>query len=1366
MGGSSKKVTVGYKYYLGMHMILCHGPVDKIVRIRVDGRDAWVGNRRTGRISVNKPGLFGGESREGGIVGGIDFMPGEPTQGVNDYLASKLGSLVPAFRGVVGVVLRQVYIGLNPYLKKWDFRVSRVMTRQDGIPQWYPQTASIPTAEAFKVRQRILFALDDSGSMNQIVSGSRTRMDVMKDNMANVLDEIKILKMDSQVPVDLAIHRINGGGISYIDATPAQIDAVKAYVLGMTASGGTNFTGLFTYAKTWFTAHTGERRNVMVLVGDGVPDPASTFPDTLAEAAPILNRTGTWSGNNEVDVYAVNIDLGNTFYAEQMDNTPGDGVPVVDGSSPDELYNAVFFAFMGDSPAMNVVHAVRECLTDPTWGMGYAESDIDEASFRAAALRLRQERLGICLLWDRQKPIEDMIQELLKHADAALYVDRKTGLFKIKLIRDGYDTATLLHLTEENIVKIENFSRPSFGELTTSVTVNYWNVTTGSNASVTVQDIALASMQQAHVATTLQYPGLPDAVMASRVAQRSLKVLSSQLARCAIYADRSAKDVAIGDVVKVTWPEYDLQETVFRVIEVAYGDGRNNRIKLTVIEDSFGMPETAYVTPSEPEWENPSQAPQPITRQVAFEAPYLELVQRQSQDIVNALLATNPDAGYVGAAGVSPGGSAINARAYMNNGSGYEDIGLVDFSPGATLAADVDQMATTFLLAQTSALDGVNPGTWAQVGQELIAVVEIVGNSMTVKRGVLDSVPQIHLAGAAIIFWDESATVDDTEYVTSEQVAVKLAPVSGAGELELSSAAEMQVELRARAIRPYPPGNFQLNGLYYPEVLGGSLYITWAGRNRLQQTGGDLIGFPDSEITPEPGTTYTLKVSDSVTDQVFLTETGITASSYTIPAATLETFSTNLKVELWAVRGGFESYFSQSHVFVNDSGAIIVFTDFGPFSIGAVPPIFSFPWHPPQSSRNSVVARSGASSGKVYHLGTAAIQRVGAKWDGAWNSPDVEMTIICEHVGSVTTVSVLHGLIARMGGAATTEVGLNAWCQGSDSFTVQLQLGEYNNGASAAGWAVLPHHLEGPSTGIFATKFRAVGGLTLAKCWRLTSLSDDEALSEPPHWQCAFRPQNITTGNDIGFMAFNTTVDNYFDRVRAVVPTALKPLEFFTSHSSLFTTATNTVVQIPTATQVGDMLVLVLMRRAAVTSGLTGWTLVRSEALVSTTINQWVDIYVKTATAGDVTADYSAVKTVTVTCASSQRIQATLMLVSAPQGGTISVQGHAGSSNQLRNNANLVTIPSLAASGDNRLAIVACTCALQATSGANWMEVASPWQQIGPRLGRSTTDQTRMVVGIRTLSDGQNINSPATPFGSSQSGDQEYAVAAVILQTT
>ena len=142
--GSSRKVTVGYKYYVGMHMALCHGPIDKLIRIRVGGNKAWVGNHTGGALTIDKPGLFGGEKREGGVSGQVDIEMGAPTQGQNSYLASKLGAdLLPAFRGVCCAVLRQVYIGLNPYLKDWAWFCQRVFVRSGGAEQWYPAKAAI-----------------------------------------------------------------------------------------------------------------------------------------------------------------------------------------------------------------------------------------------------------------------------------------------------------------------------------------------------------------------------------------------------------------------------------------------------------------------------------------------------------------------------------------------------------------------------------------------------------------------------------------------------------------------------------------------------------------------------------------------------------------------------------------------------------------------------------------------------------------------------------------------------------------------------------------------------------------------------------------------------------------------------------------------------------------------------------------------------------------------------------------------------------------------------------------------------------------------------------------------------------------------
>jgi hypothetical protein len=118
------------------------------------------------RIHIDAPTLF--NEAEGGIVGDVDVLMGAPDQGANDYLAAVMSGPVPAYRGLCSLVLRQVGMGNNPYLKPWAVRVTRVMRSADGAQQWYPETAAIE-GEAQITDTALLIALDASGSM----SGSR-----------------------------------------------------------------------------------------------------------------------------------------------------------------------------------------------------------------------------------------------------------------------------------------------------------------------------------------------------------------------------------------------------------------------------------------------------------------------------------------------------------------------------------------------------------------------------------------------------------------------------------------------------------------------------------------------------------------------------------------------------------------------------------------------------------------------------------------------------------------------------------------------------------------------------------------------------------------------------------------------------------------------------------------------------------------------------------------------------------------------------------------------------------------------------------------------------------------------------------------
>lgn len=690
-------------------MALCHGPIDKLLRVAVDDKEIWSGEASGhSSIYVNLPDLFGGETKQGGIAGTFDFEPGDASQVQNDYLVSRLGSVIPAFRGVVGIVLRRMYLSMNPYLKVWKFRLQRVHIRNDGEPQWY-------------------------------------------DAKAGVVRTV--------------------GSTSIVCLNPA--------------------------------------------------------------------------------------------------------------------------------------HIIRECLTNGLWGMGYTDGDIDDVSFQAAADTLYAEGLGMSLFWDTQTEIGDFTKLVQKHIDAVTTVNRRTGKFQIKLIRADYDVGDLLVLDKSNIVKIDDFKRPSFGELCNSVTVNYWDFTTGQTSSLTISDIALAQSQGGEINTKVDYEGFVDAETASKVAQRDLKSLSTPLATCTIYASKVARNLNIGDVFKLTWPDYGIGEMVMRVTGMAYGNGKTKMVRISCTQDAFGYPTEAYIQQPGSGWVNPNGPPTEPDGHVAFEMPYFEMVQRQGQAVVNAALAVNPEIGYaMGAAGRPLTTAAINAEFQTDNGAGYVRRGELDFAPVATLVADIDQFVDTFDITDVSNLSGIALNTWVQIGPELMGVVAVSSSSITVKRGVLDTNPAKHLADDRLYFWDEYGAADPTEYVDGESISVKILPVSGSGVYPLASATADVVDIVGRGAKPYPPANIAYNGLQFPTLpsFGDDIIITWNSRNRLTQTGGSLVGWFDGDVTVEPGVEYEVRVYDK--DNVLaLTYTGITATTYTLLDDDVSDYEPFIYVEVLAYRG-------------------------------------------------------------------------------------------------------------------------------------------------------------------------------------------------------------------------------------------------------------------------------------------------------------------------------------------------------------------------------------------------------------------------------------------------------------------------------
>lgn len=839
MGGKSKAQTIGYKYYIGMHSVLCHGPIDNIQKVTVDDRLAWQGTATGGSIVINAESLFGGESREGGVSGTIDVAMGAPAQTRNSYLVAKLGATVPAYRGVVSMIFRQCYMGNNPYLKPWRFRGQRIHTRQNGIAQWNDSQAEIPANPSASIDLAAEFPVLTKG-------------------------------VDPGYP------------------NPGQFYP-KTVTIGPFLSDA--------------------------LVKAGTPDGGG-----FARPDDFLFLNGVQYGS----VAGTSFPGGTLFYTLIAGNTLTVQVKnTIDSFSGITGNLSVGFPSRAD---MNGAHIIRECLTDPDWGMGYLDSDIDEPSFLAAASTLKNESLGISLLWDKQILVDAFIQEIIKHIDAALYVSRTTGKFVLKLIRADYDEDALLTLDESNIARIEDPSRPSFGELTNSVTVNYWDGETGKDASLTVTDTAMALVQGSTINTPVQYPGFTTARNASIAGQRDLRALSSPLLNCTIYVDSAAEDLNVGDVFKLNWSKWGIYQLVMRITSFALGNGRTNQIKLTCVQDIFDTNTETVVANPPADWEDPSKPPAPAVDSLGIEAPYLELVQNLGQANVDDALTNKPDSGYVLGAAPRPSG-AINARMWIDNGdgTGYNSISTMEFCPYCELVAPVGKLDTLVYTTGGTDMDQVTVGQHGQLGDEIVRIdaVDTVANTVTIGRGCLDTVPQIHDTGTSFFLWDLDNSSDPTEYVTGEVVDVKIQPVSGAGAVDLSLVSEREVTLDGRAWRPYAPGDFRINGdSYEPIDYSGELTITWTHRNRLEQTGGTIVDHTAGDIGPEPDTLYRLQ--GYADDVLFYTEDDIagTTTSWT-PA----TDGATVRVEVHAKRDGVYSWMAPNHTFLYSNGGIRITED-------------------------------------------------------------------------------------------------------------------------------------------------------------------------------------------------------------------------------------------------------------------------------------------------------------------------------------------------------------------------------------------------------------------------------------------------------
>ncbi|MFN4106896.1 MAG: hypothetical protein ACK4GF_13045 [Acinetobacter johnsonii] len=862
MGGSSSQ-TIGQRYFAKLTTFIGN-PIEKLIGINFDNR-GWIfkPDNDESFLRVESPNLYG--DKEGGVAGFIDIHTGTADQLPNTTYSAD-------FPKVSGY----------PFQSYLLFRGLGKGVSSGGV------VGEIAGIIAKRHHYNKSFYHGNSGYMKEMLLWPQ-RIHVRNDGRPQWYDEkAEIVALPS---------------VSFIDDLK-----FPAHLATTDGSAGVTITGGFTATDV-----------LVVEKPKGLTYKAwsqwSTDSDPSARGLPWENTicvtsSGVtqkfWNQRFKTQIEAEDFAAHHYFKLSGSDEYRFwiDDIPPTDNRGGVSLR-----VYKGGVSDINPIHKIREILTDDT-AMNKPESEVNDANFKKAADVLFNERLGIS--WSvTEKSCIEAINELCGHIEAGVRVNRQSGLYEMVLFRDDWFSENEIHTLPVNKIKgMQLDGATSADELINKLNVSHYNRDAIKNSSFSIaENAAIRNLNGRENSDEVKFPYFMNQRNTAIVSQWKLKQVSTPVWQGTFMTGfYQARKWNRYDLLKLEWPRRWSGTILVRIMKINLGTGTDVSIDFVeVVPYSSDLSSSIVIdTPVETTPKPPQSA---LFK--AFELSYLEAVQLNGQKSVDEALAYNPDAGYAAVIAKRPQTNSLNALMYTDIGNDYERAGTIAYSETAELDQNISRIDTTFIVKNAGDIDMVSVGTQITVNNEIMVYQSYDEETglLTVKRGALDTVPQNHLAGSILYFADDFITVDPTEYVTGEIINVKALTTTPSGILDLDDTEAQQVEIQARAIRPYPPANVKINDVYWPTEIETDLVLTWVDRNRLQQTGGSILGWFEGGVAIEPGTQTHLILTQFDENDVELATTSANVTgttSYTLPISSMQADTKTVEITLKTIRDGHE----------------------------------------------------------------------------------------------------------------------------------------------------------------------------------------------------------------------------------------------------------------------------------------------------------------------------------------------------------------------------------------------------------------------------------------------------------------------------
>lgn len=270
----------------------------------------------------------------------------------------------------------------------------------------------------------------------------------------------------------------------------------------------------------------------------------------------------------------------------------------------------------------NPAVVVYDILVKEEYGLGINKDFIDVNSFIACAKTLYDEGFGISLTYEDQYEGDKFVSEVMRTIAGALVEDSKTGVFKMKLARGDYNIDDLFVFNVSNVISVPSYARNTQERLFNEVHITYSNREKYYNNSVeSFRNTGLRIERKDGVsAFNISFPWVTKPELASQLALReaipnTVYMSSMELETPRIYG------IEIGDPVVVSFDPLGIERMVYRVNDIDFGTFRNNTMRFSLIQDTFGIKFASFATPKPPQWSGFDFSAKPCYLNV-IEAPY------------------------------------------------------------------------------------------------------------------------------------------------------------------------------------------------------------------------------------------------------------------------------------------------------------------------------------------------------------------------------------------------------------------------------------------------------------------------------------------------------------------------------------------------------------------------------------------------------------------------------------------------------------------------------------------------------------------------------------------------------------------------